>query len=205
MIKRLTLLLLMLLAMGSFSGYLYLNNQIEIGEAKIAEGQKSIGAGEKALSAGKQRLRAGKQKLQAGKQQLQIGKQKLAAGKKQYQIVRAIPLGAVSNLLPEATPLTGIVEHKIREGGKQIAHGEKQVAYGEKQVAHGEKQIAAGEQKIRAGELRLKSGKIAIAQGIAKLEEAKKIRDALAISAAFFTFLTIVLAIFWRRKRALRS
>lgn len=169
--KIITLIFIILLAAASATGYFYLNDKIQGGEKKIAEGQKQIKDGEQMLKAGKAKLAAGKQRLSKGKQQ--------------YHAASSIPFDQLSQALPEGTVLFQVAKSKVAEGGKQIASGEKQVA--------------AGEKKIRAGEARLKEGKQQLSAGVAKLEQAKQYRFMCGIAALFFTFLTLLLIISWRR------
>lgn len=159
--KGLIFVLLLLCAIASMTGYYHIDKEIKAGEKKIAAGELQIQQGEKALASGKKRLAAGKQQLSSGKQK--------------YQTAKAMPLGLVSNLVPEARPFVEMTEHHIAEGGKKIAAGEAQVTSGEK--------------KIRAGEGKLKAGKAALAQGKQKLAQAKEWRSMLAMAAIFFTTL----------------
>src|SRR5579862_1011640 len=66
--RKWIILVVALLAMASFIGYLYLTDQVRTGSQKIAEGQKQLAAGQKTLAEGKAKLAAGERKLHGFKQ-----------------------------------------------------------------------------------------------------------------------------------------
>jgi len=137
--KLIALLLVILLALASVAGYVFLAGQIAAGEKQIAAGQRQLEKGRLALEEGKVKLEAGKQEL--------------SAGKKEYE-------QAEDNFFL-------VLADKLLQGGKgfekareQIAEGDDQVAQGEGEVKVGEKQIVAGEQELRLGmeQMRLAKG-----------------------------------------------
>jgi hypothetical protein len=137
--KMITLLLVILLALASVPGYLFLAGKITAGEKLIADGQRQLEKGRLALAQGKVKLEAGKLEL--------------SEGKKEYE-------QAEDNFFL-------VLADKLLQGGKgfekareQIAEGDDQVAKGEGEVKVGEKQVVAGEQELRLGlqQMRLAKG-----------------------------------------------
>lgn len=141
--------------------------------------QKII-AGEQQLSAGQQQYNAGEKKLAAGKRQLSAGKQKLSVAQDVYGLTSITQINAVI----KNVPLADVV---LNKAGNTIASGHEKVK--------------SGEQQIRAGEAKLKAGKQQLAAGREKLAMAKMIREYLLYGAIFFAALTLLLAIFWRRRK----
>jgi len=137
--KAIALLVIILWALASMAGYVYLTGKITAGERQIAEGQGKFDKGQTALEKGKIRLEAGKQKL--------------AEGKKEYK-------DAKDNRLL-------VILDKWFKGGKGFREAEKKIAAGDKQVAKGEDKIEAGERRLDAGELELSEGRdqLSLAKG----------------------------------------
>ena len=172
--KVLALLLIILLALASVAGYLFLTEKITAGERQIADGQRQLEQGQSALEEGKAKLEAGKTKLEAGKREL-------AEGKKEYEQAKDNPFLVLAD--------------KLLQGGKGFKEAREQVAKGDKQVAKGEGQVTDGERRLDAGELELRRGR-------EQLRLAKGARVACAVGAAFFASLSIVLGFCWRRSLA---
>ena len=172
--KVLALLLIILLALASGAGYLFLTEKITAGERQIADGQRQLEQGQSALEEGKAKLEAGKAKLEAGKREL-------AEGKKEYKQAKDNPFVVLAD--------------KLLQGGKGFKEAREQVAKGDKQVAKGEGQVTDGERRLDAGELELRRGR-------EQLRLAKGARVACAVGAAFFASLSIVLGFCWRRSLA---
>ena len=172
--KVLALLLIILLALASGAGYLFLTEKITAGERQIADGQRQLEQGQSALEEGKAKLEAGKAKLEAGKREL-------AEGKKEYKQAKDNPFVVLAD--------------KLLQGGKGFKEAREQIAKGDKQVAKGEGQVTDGERRLDAGELELRRGR-------EQLRLAKGARVACAVGAAFFASLSIVLGFCWRRSLA---
>ena len=137
--KVIALLVLILWALASIAGYLYLTRKITAGERQIAEGQGKYEKGQTALEKGKIKLEAGKQEL--------------AEGKKEYKEAKD-------------NRLLWILD-KWFKSGKGFREAEKKIAEGDKQVAKGEDKVIAGERRLDAGELDLSEGRdqLSLARG----------------------------------------
>ena len=72
--KVLALLLIILLALASVAGYLFLTEQITAGEMQIADGQKQLEKAQPALEEGKAKLEAGKRELSESKKEYEQAK-----------------------------------------------------------------------------------------------------------------------------------
>ena len=129
--KVLALLLIILLALASGAGYLFLTEKITAGERQIADGQRQLEQGQSALEEGKAKLEAGKREL--------------AEGKKEYKQAKDNPFVVLAD--------------KLLQGGKGFKEAREQVAKGDKQVAKGEGQVTDGERRLDAGELELRRGR----------------------------------------------
>lgn len=162
--KVIALLLLMLSAVASMAGYLYLSEKINAGDKQIAEGLIQ-------LKKGQLELQLGKEKLAAGKQELLQGKQEYEQTEGNFFLVFA---------------------DKLLQRGKGFETAREQIADGESQIAKGESKINVGAKRLDAGELQLH-------RGMEQLRLARSGRIACAICAIFFTSLSIILAILWRR------
>ncbi len=129
--KAIALLVIVLWAIASIAGYVYLTGEITAGERLIAEGQGRVDKGQTALDKGKIKLEAGKQEL--------------AEGKKEYKHAKD------NRLL--------VIADKWFKGGKGFRDAETKIADGDRQVAKGEDKILAGERRLDAGELELSEGR----------------------------------------------
>ncbi|OGT49171.1 MAG: hypothetical protein A3E82_09500 [Gammaproteobacteria bacterium RIFCSPHIGHO2_12_FULL_38_11] len=139
--KMITLLFVLCLAIASLSGYVYLNNKINTGQALLDAGQKKYDEGQAMLKAGRAKLAAGKHKLSRAKK-----------GFGGLKLITTVVLPVT------ALPVGGAVFH---EGDKKLAEGSKLVASGEKKVREGQAQLAAGKIKLEQGR-----GKLAMAKQI---------------------------------------
>ena len=72
--KVLALLLIILLALVTGAGYLFLNEQITAGESQIADGQRQLEKGQPALEEGKAKLEAGKREISESKKEYKQAK-----------------------------------------------------------------------------------------------------------------------------------
>jgi hypothetical protein len=129
--KVLALLFMILLALASVAGYLFLTEIIIAGERQIADGQI--------------RLEKGRPALEEGKAKLVAGKRMLSEGKKDYE-------QAKDNLFM-------VLVDKLLKGGKGFKEARERIAEGEKQVAAGEDKVNVGESRLDAGELELRRGR----------------------------------------------
>jgi len=125
------LLLIILLALASVAGYLFLTQLITAGERQIANGQRQ--------------LEEGKQALEEGKAELEAGKQELSEGKKDYEQTK-------DNLLV-------VLVDKLLKGGKGFKEAKKQITAGDTQVAKGAGEVNVGERRLDTGELELRRGR----------------------------------------------
>ena len=179
--KVLALLLIILLALASVAGYLFLTEKITAGERQIADGQRQLEQGQFALEEGKTKLEAGTREL--------------AEGKKEYEQAKDNPFLVLADKLLQGGK-------GFKEAREQVAKGDKQVAKGDKQVAKGDKQVAKGEGQVTDGERRLDAGELELRRGSEQLRLAKSARVACAFGAALFASLSIVLGFCWRRSLA---
>lgn len=140
MIRTLAFLSLILLALASAVGYLFLNRKIADGERYIAEGQNFITQESPSLA--------------TGKVELATGKQQLSDGKKEYERAHDNPFLVFADTLFNGGK-------GFEEGRKRIAEGEQQVARGENKVADGEKRLDKGNEALRSGMEKLRQGKLA--------------------------------------------
>lgn len=129
--KVLALLLIMLLALASVVGYLFLSEKITAGERQIVAGQRQLEKGQFAIKEGKVKLEAGKREL--------------SEGKKEYE-------QAKDNLFL-------VLADKLLKGGKGFEEAKTRIAEGKNQVAKGEDKINAGKRRLDAGELELRRGR----------------------------------------------
>jgi uncharacterized protein HemX len=129
--KVLALLLIILLALASVAGYLFLTERITAGERQIADGQRQLKKGQTALEEGKDKLEAGEREL--------------SAGKKDYE-------QAKDNLFL-------VLADKLLKGGKGFKEAREQIAEGDKQVAEGEGKVNVAGRRLDAGELELRRGR----------------------------------------------
>lgn len=129
--KVIILLVIILCAVGSIAGYLFLNGKIKAGEEQLAVGQKKFDTGQASLD-------KGKVKLEAGKQQLSEGKKEYEEAKDSWFLVFA---------------------DKVLKGGKGFKDAEMKIAAGDRQVSKGEDKVNAGERRLDAGERELIQGR----------------------------------------------
>jgi uncharacterized phage infection (PIP) family protein YhgE len=128
--KVLALLLIILLALASAGGYLFLTEKIDAGEIKMADGQRLIEQQQPSLDEGKASLEAGKREL--------------SEGKKKYEQAHDNPFLVLAD--------------KWLNGGKGFEKGRQQIAEGVKQVAKGEDKVKVGEEQLAAGKLNTQRG-----------------------------------------------
>jgi hypothetical protein len=138
MIKAITLLLTILLAIASVGGYLYINVKISDGEQFLAEGQYNIDTEGPSL--------------EVGKADLAQGKQLLADGKKEYARAHDNPFLVWAD--------------KVFNDGKGFAEGRKKIAAGEVKVAEGQERVDVGEKRLDKGNLAMRQGKEKMKQGL---------------------------------------
>ena len=129
--KVLALLLIILLALASGAGYLFLTAQITAGERQIAAGQRQLETGQVALEEGKAKLEAGKREL--------------AAGKKEYEQAKD------NQFL--------VLVDKLLKGGMGFKEAREQIAEGDKQVAEGGGKVNVGDRRLEAGALEVRRGR----------------------------------------------
>lgn len=141
---------------------------------KIIAGQKKIANGQKLINQGQITFDEGKAELEAGKLES-------SDGKKEYE-------KAEDNLLL-------VFADKLFNGGRGYKAGRVR-------IAQGDKQIALGVDSVYDGEKRLNAGKRELLQGIEQVELAKGARIACGLGVAFFTLVTVMLGICWRRSLA---
>jgi hypothetical protein len=133
--KLLILIVLLLFAIGSISGYVYLNKKIIAGEIKIAEGKIQITQGESMLAKGKARLKQGQRKLSSAKQA--------------HNTVQSIPFMRTANKLPIIGTPAKIVRNKIAEGDKLVAKGKGRIMSGEAQLKAGKLELQNGIERFK--------------------------------------------------------
>jgi hypothetical protein len=129
--KVLALLLIIVLALASVAGYLFLTEMITAGERQIADGQRQ--------------LEKGQPTLEEGKAKLEAGKRELSEGKKEYE-------QAKDNLFL-------VLADKLLKGGKGFKDARERIVEGDKQVAKGEVEVNLGQRQLDAAELELRRGK----------------------------------------------
>ncbi len=137
MLKLLTLLLTILLALASAGGYLVINEKIHAGEISIAEGQNIIAFESPSL--------------EEGKNDLANGRHLLSEGKKEYEHAHDNPFIVFADTWFNS--------------GKGFAEGRKKIAEGEDKVAKGEDKVNAGEIRLDKGNLALERGMGKLQQG----------------------------------------
>ena len=130
MIKTIVISFVILLALASSAGYLYLNGRIIAGEKLIADGRIRIAEETANLVDGKARLEAGKLKM--------------AAGAKRYE-------EAHNNMFLR-------LADKVLKGGKGFRDARGRMADGDERVARGEEKVSVGEDRLEAGTLKLQEG-----------------------------------------------
>ena len=131
--KLLTLLFILLLAVGSMGGYLYVTDEIIAGKQKIAAGQKE--------------LEQGQQMLTKGKVKLASGKQQLSKGKDVYNGMKVVSVLGVATL-PVSWVVLSATNSKLSEGDQMVAKGNEKVQAGEKQLNEGKLQLHRGIERL---------------------------------------------------------
>ena len=129
--KVLALLIIILLALASVAGYLFLTEKITAGERQIADGQRQ--------------LEKGQSMLEEGKAKLEAGKRELSEGKKEYEQAKDNPFLVLAD--------------KLLKGGKGFEDARERIVEGDKQVAKGEVEVNLGQRQLDAAELELRRGK----------------------------------------------
>jgi chromosome segregation ATPase len=129
--KVLALLLIILLALASVAGYLFLSEQINAGEIQIADGQRQFEKGQPVL--------------EEGKAKLETGKRELSESKKEFKQAKDNPFLVLAD--------------KLLEGGKGFKDAKERIAEGDKQVAEGEGKVNVGERRLDAVEVELRRGR----------------------------------------------
>ncbi len=129
--KVLALLLIIVLALASVAGYLFLTEQITAVERQIADGQRQFEKGQPALEEGKVKLEAGKREM--------------SESKKDYKQAKD------NQFL--------VLVDKLLKGGKGFKEAKERIVEGDKQIAKGEGEVNLGERQIDAGELELRRGR----------------------------------------------
>ena len=130
MVKSVVILITILLALVSASGYAYLS-------AKIA-------AGERNLNTGQLNIDTESPSLMEGKADLAHGKRQLAEGKKEYEHAHDNPFLVWAD--------------RIFNDGKGFAEGRKKIAAGEAKIAEGQNRVDVGEKRLDAGNLAMRQG-----------------------------------------------
>jgi hypothetical protein len=139
--RKIILLLLILLSVGSLGGFLFLNKEIINGNLKITDGQKQLEEGEALLAQGKNKLASGKRRL--------------SNAENIYNRTKLVP-----TVLLGATPVVGalaIIGDKIAD--KRLAAGRQLAARGNEKVRAGETQLAEGQSEYDRGLKRLQQAK----------------------------------------------
>ena len=129
--KVLALLLIIVLALASVAGYLFLTEQITAGEMQIADGQRQLEKGQPVLEEGKAKLEAGKREM--------------SESKKEYKQAKDNQFWVLAD--------------KLLKGGKGFKDARERIVEGDKQVAKGEVEVNLGQRQLDAAELELRRGK----------------------------------------------
>ena len=129
--KVLALLLIIVLALASVAGYLFLTQQITAGEMQIADGQRQLEKGQPVLEEGKAKLEAGKREM--------------SESKKEYKQAKDNQFWVLAD--------------KLLKGGKGFKDARERIVEGDKQVAKGEVEVNLGQRQLDAAELELRRGK----------------------------------------------
>lgn len=138
MLKLITLLLTILLAIASAGGYLFLNENIRDGRGLLTEGQHNIDTESPSLVAGKTDLAQGKKLLEDGK--------------KEYARAHDNPLLVWAD--------------KLFNGGKGFADGREKIAAGEVKVAEGQDRVDSGQIQLDKGKQEMSQGREKLEQAL---------------------------------------
>jgi uncharacterized phage infection (PIP) family protein YhgE len=133
--KNRILVFLILMAVGTASGYFYLTEKITSGRLKIA--------------AGKQQLEDGQKMLAQGKARLANGQGSLSQAKNIYHDVKSVPLMGLARYLPVTGTVFSIAHSRIAEGNQLVTKGQEKINAGEKQLSEGKLELSNGEKKLK--------------------------------------------------------
>ncbi len=142
---------------------------------------EKIIAGQKKIANGQEMINQGQITFDKGIIELEAGKLEASDGKKEYE-------KAEDNLFLA-------LADKVFNGGKGYRAGRAR-------IAQGDKEVAMGVDSVHAGEMRLIAGRRELLRGIEEVELAKGVRIACGIGVAFFSLVTLMLGICWRRSMA---
>ena len=149
MVKKLTLLLVTLLALASTTSYIVLTEKITAGREKIAAGEKQ--------------LQEGKELLAKGKSRLANGKQKISLPNAVFNGIKSVPFMGVVDKLPVSGDVMRVAESPVTQGNRLIAAGNEKVKNGEQQLAAGQGELQRGMERLtQANIIRKVSGVSAI-------------------------------------------
>ena len=137
--QKLILLMLLLIIVGTSTGYVILGNKITEGRQKIADGQKQLEDGEQLLARGKARLASGKQRL-SGPSSIWNG-------------IKSLPLMGVADKLPVSSEIINMAGSPITDGNRLIAQGAAKIKNGESQLEAGKEQLAHGMHRLNQGNI----------------------------------------------------
>jgi hypothetical protein len=129
--KVIALLLIILLALASVAGYLFLHGKIIAGERRIADGQRQVEKEQVNLDEGKAKLEAGKLKSSEGKKRYEKAKRNLFL----------------------------VLADKLLKGGKGFKDARERIADGDERLAKGEDKVNVGKKRLEAGKLELSQGR----------------------------------------------
>jgi hypothetical protein len=143
--KKGILAFLIVMALGTASGFFYLSEKVAAGRLKIAAGQKQLEDGEKMLAQGKAKLADGQGSL--------------SSAKGVYHDIKSVPLMGIVSKLPVSGTLFSIAHSKIDEGNQLVSKGQGKIAAGEKQLSEGKLDLKNGEKKLKhANDIRITCG-----------------------------------------------
>jgi len=129
--KVIALLLMIVLALASVAGYLFLTEKIIAGQRQVADGQRLVDEKQVELDDGKARLEAGKREL--------------SEGKREYEQANRNPFLVLAD--------------RLLKGGKGFEEARGRIAEGDTQVAKGQDRVDAEEGRLDAGRLKLSQGR----------------------------------------------
>jgi len=125
--KVVILLFIILLALASMAGYLFLTLKTTSGENLLAAGQKQVNQGQQLLTVDKTKLSAGERQL--------------SGGKRTYHEVKDIPIfGWV---------IAQVGRQAIVQGKKQIAEGKSEIKAGEGRLSAADLELSLGSKRLR--------------------------------------------------------
>jgi len=136
--RLLVLLLLILLALVSAAGYIFIDQSIIAGNIKIAEGIRE-------LELGHPELEKGRVRMEAGRQELMEGQERYDQARKNYFLVLADKLLKGGEGFRDA-------RKRIEEGLERISMGEVEFKAGKKRIYEGEKELLRGRELMKQAE-----------------------------------------------------